>query len=104
MWCLMKDSWLHFIPQSSFKSSSGEVIDILGGEAGVVEDIRNSLSKQLPDYMIPSFFVLIGKVPLNANGKVDKKSLPSPDISLSIGTSYVGPRTETESNLMRDLV
>src|SRR4029079_13495471 len=67
--------------------------------ARALEDIRNYLAKQLPDYMIPSFFVLIGKVPLNANGKVDKKNLPSPDISLSSYTQYVAPRNEVESKL-----
>ncbi|MBN9231965.1 MAG: non-ribosomal peptide synthetase, partial [Legionella sp.] len=88
-------------PQSSFKSSGGETIDILGGETRIVEDIRNYLSKQLPDYMIPSFFVLISKIPLNANSKVDKKNLPVPSISLSVSTSYIAPTTEVEVELCK---
>ncbi|NDB84454.1 MAG: non-ribosomal peptide synthetase, partial [Alphaproteobacteria bacterium] len=89
------------ILQSTFKSSSGEMIDILGGEGlgTIIENIRNDLTKQLPDYMVPSFFVLIGKIPLTANGKVDKKILPSPDINLTISTKYVGPRNEIERKL-----
>jgi amino acid adenylation domain-containing protein len=89
------------ILQSTFKSSSGEMIDILGGEGlgTIIENIRNDLTRQLPDYMVPSFFVLIGKIPLTANGKVDKKILPSPDINLTISTKYVGPRNEIERKL-----
>ncbi len=43
-------------------------------------NIRNKLSKSLPDYMIPSFFVQIDTIPLNANGKVNRKLLPEPEL------------------------
>lgn len=40
------------------------------------ESIRNYCKDYLPNYMIPSYFILIDKFPLNANGKVDRKQLP----------------------------
>jgi non-ribosomal peptide synthetase component F len=61
---------------------------------GLTEKIRNHLAFHLPDYMIPAFFVFIDKVPLNPNGKIDKKILPSPDLSLrQIGEEYLAPQT-----------
>ncbi|MGI9214932.1 MAG: condensation domain-containing protein, partial [Gammaproteobacteria bacterium] len=50
--------------------------------------------------MIPSFFILIDKIPLTPNGKIDKKALPIPDLSVRLlGASYVAPRTPVESDL-----
>ena len=41
--------------------------------------LRNYLRESLPEYMIPSFFVFLDKLPLSANGKVDRNSLPIPN-------------------------
>ena len=41
-------------------------------------ELRNFLARMLPDYMVPSFYVQIERMPLTANGKLDKKSLPEP--------------------------
>ncbi|MBL8015494.1 MAG: amino acid adenylation domain-containing protein [Candidatus Doudnabacteria bacterium] len=62
-------------------------------------DLRAYLRQYLPDYMIPSYFVTIDSMPLNANGKIDRKALPIPDLS-SIKVATVAPRTDTESTLM----
>ncbi len=45
-------------------------------------NIKNILAEKLPDYMIPSYFVVIDKFPLTPNGKIDRKKLPDPEISL----------------------
>ena len=44
-----------------------------------VSDLQNHLVKQLPDYMLPSAFVLLEALPLNANGKIDRQALPVPE-------------------------
>jgi acyl carrier protein len=59
--------------------------------------LRAFLRDRLPDYMIPSAFVLLPHLPLNANGKVDRRALPAPDHSQSCAESeYVAPATPVE--------
>ncbi|WP_394989490.1 amino acid adenylation domain-containing protein [Cellvibrio sp.] len=55
-------------------------------------------SASLPPYMVPSIFVLLDKFPLTANGKIDRKSLPKPDLMVEIN-EYVAPVTATEKKL-----
>lgn len=62
-----------------------------------VETIRASLKPLLPAYMIPSFFVQMKKIPLNINGKIDRKNLPRPDFASQ--SPYISPRTKTEVTL-----
>jgi tyrocidine synthetase-3 len=66
-----------------------------------VSEIREYLSKELPDYMIPSYFVQLEKLPLTPNGKLDRKALPEPERNLIKGTEYEAPQTETELELVR---
>jgi amino acid adenylation domain-containing protein len=62
-------------------------------------ELRKHLAASLPDYMIPSFFVMMESFPLTGNGKVDRKRLPLPgEIDLS-ATIYEAPVTETEKKL-----
>lgn len=61
-------------------------------------DIKNELSKTLPNYMIPANIMQIEKIPVNQNGKVDKKALPVIQSSNN-ENSYVAPRNETEKLL-----
>ncbi|MGO4953467.1 amino acid adenylation domain-containing protein [Paenibacillus sp. DRB1-1] len=64
-----------------------------------VRQLREALASELPEYMIPSYFVQLKQMPLTANGKVDRKSLPAPEEQLVTGTAYVAPRTEVEQRL-----
>lgn len=65
-----------------------------------VETLQGFLRERLPDYMVPSIFVQLTKMPLTRNGKIDRKALPAPDMSGSdAGKSYVAPRTPTEELL-----
>jgi len=63
-------------------------------------DVRNHLRPLLPAYMIPSVFMVLEKLPLNANGKIDRKALPAPARSgMGFGKTFVEPATETEKKL-----
>lgn len=62
-------------------------------------DIRQELHKLLPDYMIPAFIFDMEKLPLNKNGKLDKKALPK--IKLNNKDSYMTPRNEREEKLVQ---
>lgn len=63
------------------------------------DEIKEHLLKILPDYMVPSFFIRMEKLPISANGKVDRKALPEPQGLLCKGTEYVPPSNKTEENL-----
>ena len=63
-------------------------------------ELRNFIASKLPDYMIPSSFVRLDSLPLNANGKLDRKALPQPDqLRPEISQSFVAPRTNAEKIL-----
>ena len=57
-------------------------------------EIRQHLSESLPEYMMPLYFIQLEKLPLTANGKLDRKALPKPVVG--IGTVYVAPRDDEE--------
>ncbi len=61
-----------------------------------LSDLRTDLNRQLPLAMVPSFFVLMQKLPMTANGKVDRRALPEPDRSLSEVHELIVPRDKTE--------
>ncbi|NVJ28107.1 amino acid adenylation domain-containing protein, partial [Myxococcus sp. AM011] len=60
--------------------------------------LRSALSLQLPEYMVPSVFILLDALPLNPSGKVDRKALPTPDF-VAAAREYVAPRTPAEELL-----
>ncbi|WP_020619067.1 non-ribosomal peptide synthetase [Paenibacillus daejeonensis] len=61
------------------------------------EQLRSGLRETLPDYMVPSSFVLMAKLPVTRNGKLDRRALPEPDHGSRGGK--VAPRNETEAQL-----
>jgi amino acid adenylation domain-containing protein len=60
--------------------------------------LRQVLIEKLPEYMVPSAFVMLDFLPLTPNGKVDRKALPAPSQPMERG--FVAPRTPTESLLV----
>ena len=60
--------------------------------------LKDSLKENIPHYMIPNFFVVLDALPLNSNGKVDRKLLPEPEIIPNINDH---PVTELENELMK---
>ena len=63
-------------------------------------ELKTYLSKLLPDYMIPSCFMFVEKIPLTNNGKVDKNALPEPEFSVRTKAEIDHPRNEVEERLM----
>jgi amino acid adenylation domain-containing protein len=73
---------------------------IVGKETINTSALRGHLRKLLPAYMVPAFFIQLESLPLTANGKVDRKSLPDPDgLDMETGVAYVAPRNEMETIL-----
>lgn len=64
--------------------------------------LRDHLRKSLPEYMLPSHFVRLASLPLNASGKLDRKRLPAPSFNRSEdGGTYVAPHTPTQEAVAR---
>jgi amino acid adenylation domain-containing protein len=68
----------------------------------LIPSVRTHLRDRLPEFMIPSAFVLLESLPLNPNGKVDRRALPPPDpTAQGRDASFVPPRTPVEIALAR---
>jgi iturin family lipopeptide synthetase B len=63
-----------------------------------IVEIKDYLSRRLPDYMIPAYFVEMDQLPLTSNGKVDRKALPEP--VLSAVETYAAPQDEVQERLV----
>ncbi|UCH95536.1 MAG: amino acid adenylation domain-containing protein [Candidatus Aminicenantes bacterium] len=61
--------------------------------------LKNSISAQLPDYMVPSYFVPLENIPLTPNGKIDKKALPEPEVGGE--ENYIAPGDKMEKKLCK---
>jgi amino acid adenylation domain-containing protein len=70
--------------------SAGKDIDI--------QSLRDFLSARLLDYMVPTYLRELAKLPMTVSGKIDRKALPLPDLTLS--NNYEPPRDETEEKLV----
>jgi non-ribosomal peptide synthase protein (TIGR01720 family) len=62
------------------------------------KEIMRALSRSLPDYMIPVFYVYMSKLPINSNGKIDKTELPE---FLQGTAEYIAPRNDTEMMVLK---
>ncbi len=71
-----------------------------GYEEQLTSDLRSYLNGRLPEYMFPSYFVIVESFPLTPNGKVDRKALPQPDVaSTKTSSTYQAP-TNTDEEIV----
>jgi amino acid adenylation domain-containing protein len=120
----------HQIKLRGFRIELGEIESVLGGHPSVHEavvlaredvpgekqlvayvvldpgsrpttsELRSFLQQKLPDYMLPSAFVRLEALPINPNGKVDRRALPAPERMRSeLASEYLAPRTPIEEVL-----
>jgi amino acid adenylation domain-containing protein len=75
------------------------IIGKRGDEGATVGELRTFMKQKVPDFMVPSNFVLMDALPLTPNGKVDRKALPQPDVARSLAENYVAPRSEIEKEM-----
>ncbi|QDY15881.1 non-ribosomal peptide synthetase [Clostridium botulinum] len=64
-------------------------------------ELKNYLLKGLPEYMIPSYFIELEKIPLTSNGKIDRRALPEPNRKMNIGIGYEAAGNELEEKLVK---
>jgi amino acid adenylation domain-containing protein/non-ribosomal peptide synthase protein (TIGR01720 family) len=60
------------------------------------DKLITDLQQTLPEFMVPATWIMLDSIPLNSNGKIDRKALPEPDMSLQINENYSAPQTSTE--------
>ena len=85
------------------ESPSGEtrLIGFVAPNAGTApraEQLKTFLSEKLPEYLVPSFIVILDSLPLSSNGKVDRQALPKIE-NVDLGNVFVAPRTPEEAGI-----
>jgi fengycin family lipopeptide synthetase D len=63
-------------------------------------NLTNFLADKLPYYMVPALILETKTIPLNTNGKIDRKLLPEPDLEKIFSANYEGPTSDIEIKLV----
>ncbi|MBL1121225.1 hypothetical protein JK364_54775, partial [Streptomyces sp. 110] len=91
----------YVVPAEAPESGLGNVhslgdleVDLTAGVS--VRELRRFVSDRLPEFMVPAVFVMLDRLPLAPNGKLDRAALPAPDFS---GGEYRAPRSAAEDVL-----
>ena len=64
------------------------------------DTLKERLAALLPGYMIPAYFIRLGRLPVNANGKLDRKSLKAPELS-EYTSKYAAPETKEQEEICK---
>jgi acyl carrier protein len=68
----------------------------------LIAELRNNLKQKLPEYMVPSAFVVMDSLPLTPSGKIDRDALPAPEHGRQeMEQAYIAPRSSLEEILTR---
>ncbi len=70
-----------------------------GKEESLITELKAYLKERLPEYMIPSSFVMLEEMPLTANQKVNKKALPEPTFNGAGGNAHTSPKGKVQKGL-----
>lgn len=84
------------LPKKNGDTDSYLVAYVVMDKKESVDDLKTYISKLVPEYMVPNFFVFLDKLPLTSNGKIDRKTLLSMEIKVEKKKKYVAPRNDFE--------
>ncbi|WNW10395.1 non-ribosomal peptide synthase/polyketide synthase [Pseudomonas sp. DTU_2021_1001937_2_SI_NGA_ILE_001] len=77
-------------------SDGTRLVAYLCGAPADASALRAALLERLPEYMVPSAFVVLEQLPLNSNGKLDRRALPAPGAETLASQAYAAPEGDTE--------
>lgn len=96
---LLKHPHIHkcvVLPKKNGDTDSYLVAYVVMDKKEAVDDLKTYISKLVPEYMVPNFFVFLDKLPLTSNGKVDRKALLAMEVKVEKKKKYVAPRNDFE--------
>jgi natural product biosynthesis luciferase-like monooxygenase protein/amino acid adenylation domain-containing protein len=69
---------------------------VVNDPAVTTQSLREFVKQQLPNYMVPDYWLILENLPLTSNGKIDRRALPLPNPELNRSVDYVAPSNPTE--------
>jgi aryl carrier-like protein len=88
---------------AEFAEGDKRLVAYIAPDVGIevsFSELRETLRQKLPEYMVPSAYVALDALPLTANGKIDRRGLPVPEVGRVMGEEiYVAPQSSLEEVL-----